>query len=335
MIVMQMQDEVLSVSVFEATLRLHESLDASDVVARSISLLSNMIEADSWAFFLKADQLDRLELVRVVNASAYEIPPFVSCGDSESLIVRAINEKGPVQAKADSRSENYASLLCVPLIAGHRLIGAIHAVRITSVKSGLEFNDSEVKLASLLSSAIARAMANAIDYHNATRQTWVDDLTRLYNVRYLYQLLDNEIKRSARYGSPLSVVFMDLDGFKMVNDVYGHCAGSVTLAEVAQVVLKSVREVDYVARYGGDEFVIVLPETSARSALEVTERVRTQLANNRFDGGIGATIHLTASFGVASFPDHATEAERLIELADAAMYEAKQRQKNTVRVAIS
>lgn len=333
---MQMHDDVLSVSVFEAALRLHESLDASDVVARSVNLLSNTIEADSWAFFLKSDQLDRLELVRVVNASVYETPPFVSCGDTNSLIVQAINKKGPVCVQANgSQPDSSVSLLCVPLVAGHRLVGALQAVRNSSVKSGLEFNDGEVKLAGLLSSAIARSMANAIDYHNATRQTWVDDLTRLYNVRYLYQLLDNEIKRSARYGSPLSVVFMDLDGFKMVNDVYGHCAGSVTLAEVAQVVLKSVREVDYVARYGGDEFVIVLPETSARSALEVTERVRTQLANNRFDGGIGATIHLTASFGVASFPDHATEAEKLIELADAAMYEAKQRQKNTVRVAIS
>jgi diguanylate cyclase (GGDEF)-like protein len=333
---MQMHDDVLSVSVFEAALRLHESLDASNVVARSVSLLSDMIEADSWAFFLKSDQLDRLELVRVVNASAHETPPFVSCGDSDSVVMQAINRQGPVCIQSNgSQSGKTASFLCVPLVAGHRLIGAIHAARVEGVKSGLEFNYSEVKLASLLSNAIARAMANAIDYHNATRQTWVDDLTRLYNVRYLYQLLDNEIKRSARYGSPLSVVFMDLDGFKMVNDVYGHCAGSVTLAEVAQVVLKSVREVDYVARYGGDEFVIVLPETSARSALEVTERVRTQLANNRFDGGIGATIHLTASFGVASFPDHASEAERLIELADAAMYEAKQRQKNTVRVAIS
>jgi len=333
---MQMQDEVLSVSVFEAVLRLNESLDASEVVARSVNLLSSMIRADSWAFYLKADQIERLELVRVVNASAHEILPFIPCDDPNSLVARAISEQRPLLNKAENPQPDCQGFqLCVPLIAGRRLIGALHAVRIGQAESDLEFGDREVRLASLLSKAIARAMANAIDYHNATRQTWIDDLTRLYNVRYLYQLLDNEIKRAARYGSPLSVVFMDLDGFKMVNDVYGHCAGSVTLAEVAQVVLKSVREVDYVARYGGDEFVIVLPETSARSALEVTERVRTQLADHRFDGGIGATIRLTASFGVASFPDHATEAEKLIELADAAMYEAKQRQKNTVRVAIS
>jgi diguanylate cyclase (GGDEF)-like protein len=128
---------------------------------------------------------------------------------------------------------------------------------------------------------------------------------------------------------------MDLDGFKLVNDIYGHRAGSATLTEVAQVIAISVRESDFVARYGGDEFVLMLPETNARRAVQMAERVRTRIANHRFTGGVGADIRLTASFGVASFPDHATEAESLIELADAAMYEAKQHSKNTVRTAAS
>ncbi|HEX8089825.1 MAG TPA: GGDEF domain-containing protein, partial [Blastocatellia bacterium] len=129
--------------------------------------------------------------------------------------------------------------------------------------------------------------------------------------------------------------FMDLDGFKLVNDAYGHRAGSVTLTEVAEAITMSVRESDFVARYGGDEFVLMLPETSARRAVQMAERVRSQIASHRFNGGVGADIYLTASFGVASFPEHATEAEKLIELADAAMYEAKQRNKNNVRVAAS
>ena len=163
----------------------------------------------------------------------------------------------------------------------------------------------------------------------------IDDLTRLYNVRYLYQTLDNEIRRARRYGSSVSVVFMDLDGFKLVNDAYGHRAGSVTLTEVAEVITMSVRESDFVARYGGDEFVLMLPETPARSALQMAERVRAHIASHRFTGGVSADIYLTASFGVASFPEHATEAEKLIELSDAAMYEAKQRKKNNVRLAAS
>jgi two-component system cell cycle response regulator len=182
---------------------------------------------------------------------------------------------------------------------------------------------------------MSTALANAFDYLNATRQTLIDDLTRLYNVRYLYQTLDNEIRRARRYGSAVSVVFMDLDGFKLVNDIYGHRAGSVTLTEVAEVITLSVREADFVARYGGDEFVLMLPETPAERALQVAERVRSQIAGHRFTGGVGAEIYLTASFGVASFPEHAAEAEKLIELADAAMYEAKQHNKNNVWLSAS
>ncbi|MFY9571489.1 MAG: GGDEF domain-containing protein, partial [Blastocatellia bacterium] len=152
---------------------------------------------------------------------------------------------------------------------------------------------------------------------------------------YLYQTLEGEIRRARRYGSSVSVVFMDLDGFKLVNDAYGHRAGSATLTEVAQVITRSVRESDFVARYGGDEFVLMLPETTAKRALQMAERVRLRIVGHRFRGGVGAEIHLTASFGVASFPEHANHAEKLIELADAAMYEAKQRDKNNVKLAAS
>ena len=140
----------------------------------------------------------------------------------------------------------------------------------------------------------------------------IDDLRALH-VRYSTDADNNA--RARRYGSAVSVVFMDLDGFKMVNDIYGHRAGSVTLTEVAEVITLSVREADFVARYGGDEFVLMLPETPAERALQVAERVRSQIAGHRFTGGVGAEIYLTASFGVASFPEHAAEAEKLIELA--------------------
>ena len=161
----------------------------------------------------------------------------------------------------------------------------------------------------------------------------IDDLTRLYNMRYLYESLDAEIRRARRYGSAVSVVFIDLDGFKSVNDIYGHRAGSFTLTEVAQLLVASVRESDFVARYGGDEFVLMLPETASPAAMQLAERVRASVAEHRFTGGVGAEIHLTASFGVVSYPEHAAIAEKLIELADAAMYEAKQHRKGSVQLA--
>jgi diguanylate cyclase (GGDEF)-like protein len=339
--VTQMQDKALTPSIFEAAMRLHESLDASEVVARALEFLPGFVEAQSWAVFVKTEQTNRLELVRAINAAELPIGPFVEIEQAPLPIARAVSEQrtiisgNPGEEMTVSSSSPLSELaaLCVPLIANGRLVGAVQATRRSG--GGESFKQEEARVVEVMCSSLARALANAIDYHNATRQTLIDDLTRLYNVRYLYQTLEGEIRRARRYGSAVSVVFMDLDGFKMVNDAYGHRAGSATLTEVAQVISRTVRDSDFVARYGGDEFVLMLPETSSKRALQMAERVRLRIAAHRFKGGVGADIYLTASFGVASFPEHATQAEKLIELADAAMYEAKQRDKNNVKLAAS
>jgi len=337
-----MQEDLVKPSIFEAAMRLHESLDPGEVVACALNVLPALVEAESWAVFLKSDQGDYIELVRAINATAVPVGPFVGMDAVTIPVVRAVSERRIilVNSRLENQKDGAAlgpdqlATLCVPLLAGSRLIGALQATK-RSDSTGQTFAKEDERAIELICGSLAKALANAIDYHNATRQTLIDDLTRLYNVRYLYQTLDNEIRRARRYGSPVSVVFMDLDGFKLVNDAYGHRAGSVTLMEVAEVIMMSVRDSDFVARYGGDEFVLMLPETPARSALQMAERVRAHIAEHRFNGGVGADIYLTASFGVASFPEHATEAEKLIELADTAMYEAKQRKKNNVRLTAS
>src|SRR5262245_54452116 len=327
-------------SIFSAAMKLHESLDASEIVARALESLPVLVNAQSWAVFIKTEQTNRLELVRAINATELPVGPFVEIEHAPIPIARAVNEQRTIiadQVGDDGESEvaydTTLAALCVPLIASGRLVGAVQATRKSG--AGDAFTQEEARVVELVCSALATALANAIDYHDATRQTLIDDLTRLYNVRYLYQTLEGEIRRARRYGSAVSVVFMDLDGFKMVNDAYGHRAGSATLTEVAQVISRTVRDSDFVARYGGDEFVLMLPETSSKRALQMAERVRLRIAAHRFKGGVGADIYLTASFGVASFPEHATQAEKLIELADAAMYEAKQRDKNNVKLAAS
>ena len=330
-----MQEEAIRASIFEAAVQLHESLDASEIVARALEVLATFVSAQSWAVFLKTEQANRLELVRAINAPALPVGPFVELERAAVPIARAATEHRTIieEGAAAPAGDDESAALCVPLIANGRLVGALQATRGSHGADG--FKQDEARIVELICSSLASALANAIDYHDATRQTLIDDLTRLYNVRYLYQTLDGEIRRARRYGSAVSVVFMDLDGFKMVNDAYGHRAGSATLTEVARVITQSVRDSDFIARYGGDEFVLMLPETPADRALQMAERVRHRIAQHRFKGGVGADIYLTASFGVASFPEHATQAERLIELADAAMYEAKQRNKNNVRLAAS
>jgi len=165
------------------------------------------------------------------------------------------------------------------------------------------------------------------------RLSVTDDLTGLHNVRYLNGFLYREIKRSRRYNLPVSVIFLDLDGFKTVNDRFGHLAGSQTLTEVGQVLRETVREIDMVARYGGDEFVIILPQTGHRGAFVIAERIRNQLAESSYLGDMGIELRLTASLGVASFPDQGRTRDELIHQADAAMYRVKESGKNGVQAA--
>jgi diguanylate cyclase (GGDEF)-like protein len=180
---------------------------------------------------------------------------------------------------------------------------------------------------------VAAALANSARIAEAERLSLTDDLTKLHNARFLRQYLTAEIKRARRYDSAVAALFLDLDYFKEVNDRHGHLVGSHVLMEMATVILTGVRDTDAVARYGGDEFVVVLPETNTEQAIFVAERIRATIAAHNFTGGRNLSLHLTASFGVAAFPAHAQSPQQLLADADAAMYEAKAARKNCVRLA--
>lgn len=156
----------------------------------------------------------------------------------------------------------------------------------------------------------------------------LDDLTGLYNHRYLDIALERETKRSLRYGSKLCLLFLDLDHFKPVNDTYGHLAGSQVLREVAAIIRATVRDVDLVFRFGGDEFVVLLIEADAQAGLRTAVRIQERIQASKFVVSKDAIARVTSSIGVAAFPEHTDEKERLIALADACMYESKRRGKN-------
>jgi len=239
--------------------------------------------------------------------------------------------------RADPRVENalVGAVLAFPLSCRGRRIGAILGLDRRPSAREPRLAPSMLRAVRLLLEPAAVALDNALLLKRAEALSVTDDLTHLYNSRYLNQVLRRETKRASRSGRPLSLLFIDLDGFKSVNDTHGHLFGSRTLVEAAAVIRGSARETDVVSRFGGDEFALVLPDTGGEGAFAVGERIRERLAAHVFLAQDGLAIRLTASVGVATLPDVAASAEELVQAADKAMYQVKDSGKNGILAALA
>ena len=189
-------------------------------------------------------------------------------------------------------------------------------------------------LAHWLAAQAWTALENARLHLRLERQAVTDGLTELPNRRQFEESLAGELLRVERFGGTLALIVADLDDFKRVNDRYGHLAGDEVLRVFADVLRDTVREIDVPARYGGEEFAVLLPQTSLDDAEQVAERIRSKLAERAIEASPGLAVRVTASFGVAAFPDASSE-EELLAAADRALYEAKAAGKNVVAVAAS
>ncbi|MFO0691438.1 MAG: GGDEF domain-containing protein [Myxococcota bacterium] len=221
--------------------------------------------------------------------------------------------------------ESPGALLSVPLRGADREVGHVWILA-----DGRRFGDLDLAAAETIMRRANAALATAERYHHAKERAFIDDVTGVYNARYLLATADNEIQRAARYGNPLSVLFLDLDRFKSVNDVHGHLVGSDTLRALARLLSECVRQVDTLARYGGDEFTILLVDTPHDVALKVGERIRSRIESHVFEAGREGALRLSISIGVATCPGHGTTREALLDAADKAMYRAKSEGRNRV-----
>ncbi len=214
----------------------------------------------------------------------------------------------------------------LPVLDGTRLLGA------AVVPSSAEPEAEGVRSAEFVCSHLGLGLRTLGHLRQVESLAYLDDLTRLYNTRFLDVVLDREIKS----GRPFTVLFLDLDHFKSVNDQHGHLAGSQLLVEVGRVLRSCVRDDDVVVRYGGDEFVAVLVGIDSGGALKVAERIRRSIEDHPFlsgEGGDAPRAHVTASIGLASVPEHAAERGPLLDLADRAMYRGKRSTRNVVYMA--
>jgi diguanylate cyclase (GGDEF)-like protein len=277
-------------------------------------------------------RLDEPEPEPPVRTSAHEIAEVVARSGKAALRTTSyVTDRLAVGGERDGAGE--VTVLGWPLVAGGEVVGVLVGAdhgrlrRLPSLPA--EMGES----LTLLLEPAAFALANALRVARAEALSVTDDLTQLYNSRYLNDALRKETKRAMRGGWPLSLLFIDLDGFKAINDVHGHLLGSRALIEAADIIRSCARETDVVARFGGDEFAILLPETGLEGGHAVARRLRDRLQRHIFLADQGPGNRISASIGLATLPDVADTAEGLLQAADAAMYRVKVSGKNGIHVA--
>ena len=231
----------------------------------------------------------------------------------------------PSTSLTDGVSEAYL----VPVYNRTEMFGMI--VLLNNPSCGLPDITKSKKNIQFLIDQSLRSFENAKTFSKANDMLFIDDVSGLYNHRYLDVALDREMKRVERYVSHLAVLFIDVDSFKQVNDIHGHLVGSRVLAEFGALIKKTVRDVDIVIRYGGDEYTAILVETPCPTAKIVAERIRKNVEAHSFSGPDGQIIRLTCSIGYACCPEDTVSKDVLLEMADKAMYAGKTSGKNCVR----
>jgi diguanylate cyclase (GGDEF)-like protein len=237
----------------------------------------------------------------------------------QAVLLEDVRSDPRFSARVDPVPAGGRSFMAVPL----RTLAASLGVVALTARQGQPYRAEDLRILEAFADYAAIAISNARNFEKVRELTLVDDHTALFNSRHLRRALEAETIRARRYGRPLSVIFFDLDFFKRVNDTHGHQAGSELLREIGEIMRRSLRAMDVPVRYGGDEFVIILPETTREHAQVVAERLRAAFRATKFLEKLERPVEITASFGIASWPDDGDSAELLLQAADAAMYRAK------------
>jgi diguanylate cyclase (GGDEF)-like protein len=239
---------------------------------------------------------------------------------------RALREHGPVEVSQDGAHAFASSLGRIGSTAER--VGAM-----TIARADKPFNAAEREVFLYLVGQAAASVENVALHELVSEQAVTDDLTGLANVRAFRDVMEKEAARAVRFHHEVSVLILDIDDFKQVNDTHGHPAGDAVLRSIGRILKAESRGIDEPARYGGEEFVVALPETSPAGALELAERIHVRIAAERTRAPDGSDIRVTASIGVATLPGTTIDVRELIAAADAALYEAKRTGKNRVVVA--
>ncbi|HUK55930.1 MAG TPA: sensor domain-containing diguanylate cyclase [Nitrospiria bacterium] len=318
---------------------LTSTLEFNKILRVIMERAQRLIKCDAWSLLLLDEEAQELRFVAAKGTKGIKkIRLKVGQGiagwvakTGQPLIIHDVRKDRRFNRAADRIIRfKTRSVLCVPIVNKKRTIGVLEMIN----KQNREpFDETDQDLLRKLVDQAAIALERASLYERMSNLAITDDLTKLFNFRYLDQILDREINRCRRYGSVLSIIFFDMDYFKHVNDTHGHLMGSKVLIEVAHILIENLRDVDIIARYGGDEFVVVLPETNVETAIRITHRLHKSLKAHEFLKDEGLQIRMSASYGIAGYPEHALTKRDLVRMADQAMYLAKNSGRDQICIA--
>jgi len=321
-------------TIYETSRSLGEIHNLDEVFVEINNIADNILGYPLCGIVVLNKNREYLELTAMVENGAKKLFRDPRKLDFATLPGEVINT-GKVQRinnlfesqKSFSLMKGVLSQMAVPMRARGQIVGVLIA---ESTKAEA-FNERDEKLFTILAASAGMAIDNARMHKHISNLTMIDDLTGIFNYRYFVQKLEDEKRRAARYNIPLSLVMLDLDWFKKTNDSFGHEVGNIVLKELVKVVKQCVRDTDTLCRYGGEEFIVILPLTGSREAKVLAERIRLEV--EKFDFGIATGIpnlRITVSLGTTSFPDNGLSTMELVQTVDTALYRAKGSGKNMV-----
>lgn len=334
--------EAGEVAVFqELGKALTSSLQLDQVLRTIMEKIDEFLRPDNWSLLLLDEAKQELYFELAVGKASQALKDVrIKLGQGiagwvaqhgEVVIVPDTTKDTRFFGKVDEKTKmETRSIVAVPVRFREHCLGVIELINCVGVEG---FDPRDLKLLEALSDFAAIALENARHVKRIHELTIKDDCTSLYNARHMGFILDTEIYRSQRYNYEFSIVFIDLDHFKQVNDTHGHLVGSRLLAEMGEALKTNCRLIDFAFRYGGDEFVILLPQTSKENAINVARRLHKLIRETVWLKNEGLDIKITPSVGLAAYPVDSKTKEGLLHLADEAMYLVKNSNRDNVAAA--
>jgi len=327
-------------ATIEFSKALVSAYDMETLLTAILGRIKAIIPAENWSLLLIDPPTGELYFAVIVGLAPETVKDIrLKPGEGiagtvaqtgKPIFIPDVNQDPRFAARVDIQTGfDTRSIIALPLVVRGEVIGVFEVVNVEEERF---FREKYLPHLTILADYVAIAVDNVRNLQKLEARTFIDEVTGFFNTRYLIHELDRLIPQLLNQGGHFSVVFLDLDNFKTVVDSYGHLRGSKVLAQVARAIQMVLGPDDSLVRYGGDEFIILLPRRSQPGALEITRRLRLTLNQTAFLQDEGLSIKVTASYGIASLPEDAQDREKLLLIADRAMFGSKGRGRDRIMV---